>query len=315
MAGPDAKLQVRIQGATWLAPDIVSYELRRPDAGELPAFTAGAHIDLHLGNGLARSYSLLNPQDERYRYVIAVQKDRASRGGSTWVHERFRAGDIVPISVPRNNFPLDEAAEHSLFIAGGIGITPIMSMMRRLTSLGKPWQLVYCARTREAAAFADILQENVRFNFDGEPGGRMLDIAATVAAAPVNAHLYCCGPLPMLSAFESATAHLPRERVHVEYFTPKEAAALEGGFSVALARSAREFEIPRGKTILDVLLEAGIEVQYSCMEGVCASCETAVLEGVPDHRDSVLTDRERAAGKTMMICCSGAKTKKLVLDL
>lgn len=308
-------LRVRISCATWLAADIISYELRMPDGAALPAFTAGAHVDLHLGSGLVRSYSLVNSQAERHRYVIAVQKDRTSRGGSKWIHERCRVGDIVAISAPRNNFPLNEAAENSLFIAGGIGITPIMSMIARLTELGRRWELVYCARTRDVAAFTDILKGNVRFNFDGEPGGRILDIATVVATAPRNSDLYCCGPLPMLCAFEAATANLAPERVHVEYFTPKEAAALEGGFKVTLARTGREFSIPAGKSILDVLIEAGIDVPYSCMEGVCGSCETGVLEGAPDHRDSVLTDNERAAGRTMMICCSGAKTNKLVLDL
>ena len=308
-------MQLRIKSATWEVPDIVSYELRDPDGGELPPFTAGAHIDLTLPNGLIRSYSLINPQSERLRYVIAVQKDRASRGGSKWVHENFRVGDLVTIAGPRNNFALDESARASLFIAGGIGITPILSMIARLSALGRPWELVYCARTRAAAAFADTLQGNVRFNFDQEPGGCLPDIAALVAAAPPEAHLYCCGPLPMLAAFESATAHVPRERVHVEYFTAREPAAVEGGFKVVLAKSGREFVVPPGKTILDTLLEAGLDIPYSCTEGVCGTCETKVLEGIPDHRDLILTEEERAAGKTMMICCSGAKTEKLVLDL
>jgi len=307
--------QVRIKSATWEAAAITSYELRPAEGTELPPFTAGAHIDLTLPNGLIRSYSLVNRQSERHRYVIAVQKDRASRGGSKWVHENFRVGDLVSINGPRNNFPLEESAERSIFIAGGIGITPILSMMARLTELGREWELIYCARTRAVAAFVDILTGNVRFNFDEEPGGRMLDVGAVVAAAPPNAHLYCCGPLPMLSAFEAATASLPRERVHVEYFTAKEPPAVEGGFRVLLARSGREFVVPAGKTILDTLLDAGLDVPYSCMEGVCGTCETKVLEGVPDHRDLILTEEEHAAGKSMMICCSGAKTERLVLDL
>lgn len=308
-------LQVRVKSATWEAPGIVSFELRALDGGALPAFTAGAHIDLSLPNALVRSYSLVNPQSERERYVIAVQKDRASRGGSAWVHEHLRPGDVLTINGPRNNFALEESAAHSLFIAGGIGITPIVSMTQRLTALGRPWELIYCARTRSAAAFAASLAGNVRFNFDEEPGGRMLDIAATVRAAPAGAHLYCCGPLPMLSAFEAATVHLPRERVHVEYFAAKEAPAVAGGFTVVLAKSGREVAVPAGKTILEALLDAGLDVPYSCMEGVCATCETKVLEGIPDHRDLVLTDSEHAANQTMMICCSGSKSERLVLEL
>lgn len=311
-------LRLRVRSATWEAPNIVSYELRPLEGGELPAFTAGAHIDLTLPNGLIRSYSLVNAQAERHRYVIAVQKDRASRGGSKWVHENFRPGDILTVNGPRNNFALNEAAAKSIFIAGGIGITPIISMTERLSALKRDWELVYCARKRGDTAFAQELEKlgaRVRFNFDEEPGGKMLDIAAVVRAAPADAHLYCCGPLPMLNAFEAATAALPRERVHVEYFTAKEPPAVGGGFKVVLAKSGKEFNVPPGKTILDTLLDAGLDIPYSCMEGVCGTCETKVLEGTPDHRDLILTEDEHAAGKSMMICCSGSKSETLVLDL
>jgi tetrachlorobenzoquinone reductase len=310
-------MKLRVRSVTWEAPNILSYELRALEGGELPPFTAGAHIDLTLPSGLVRSYSLVNAQAERHRYVIAVQKDRASRGGSKWVHEGLRAGDVVNVAGPRNNFALDESAQHSIFLAGGIGITPILGMIDRLQTLGRSWQLVYCARKRAGTAFVDALERmpQVRFNFDEEPGGRMLDVAALVKEAPSGAHLYCCGPLPMLEAFEQATNALPRERVHVEYFTAKEPPAREGGFKVVLARSARELTVPPGKTILDTLSEAGINVAHSCTEGVCGTCETRVLEGIPDHRDLILTEGERASNKTMMICCSGAKSERLVLDL
>lgn len=310
-------LSLRIISATWEAPNIISYELRPPEGGELPAFTAGAHIDITLPNGLVRSYSLLNPQSERHRYVIAVQKDRASRGGSKWVHENFRAGDLVTVNGPRNNFPLDEAAEKSVLIAGGIGITPILSMVERLGAIGRDWELVYCSRKRGGTAFLERLQgkPQVRFNFDEEPGGRMLDIAAVVKAAPPQAHLYCCGPLPMLEAFEQATKDLPRERVHVEYFTAKAPPAVEGGFTIVLAKSGLTLSVAPGKTILDTLRDNGFDTPFSCTEGVCGTCETRVLEGVPDHRDLILTEAERASNKTILICCSGSKSDKLVLDL
>jgi tetrachlorobenzoquinone reductase len=316
-AGNAVTLNLRIKTATWEAPDILSYELRPLDGGNLPAFTAGAHIDLALPNGLVRSYSLLNPQSERHRYVIAVQKDRGSRGGSKWVHDNFRAGGMLSVSSPRNNFALDESAEKSVFIAGGIGITPILSMIERLSAIGRDWELIYCSRTRGGTPFVESLGKYraVRFNFDQEPGGKMLDIGAAVRAAPENGHLYCCGPVPMLDAFEQATKDLPRERVHVEYFTAKEAPAVEGGFKVVLAKSGRELAVPPGKTILGALSDIGIDVPHSCTEGVCGTCETKVLEGIPDHRDVILTDAERAANKTMMICCSGSKSEKLVLDL
>ena len=310
--------QVRVKSATWEAPSITSFDLRPLAGGELPAFTAGAHIDLTLPNGLIRSYSLVNPQTERHRYVIAVQKDRASRGGSKWVHENFRAGDVLTINGPRNNFVLNEAAEKTILIAGGIGVTPLLCMAERLTELKRDWELIYCSRKKADTAFMERLAAfgpRVKHNFDEEPGGKMLDIAAVVRAVPANAHLYCCGPLPMLGAFETATAELPRERVHIEYFTAKEPPAVSGGFKVVLAKSGREFVVPPGKTILDTLLDAGLDIPYSCMEGVCGTCETKVVEGTPDHRDLILTEEEHAAGKVMMICCSGSKSEKLVLDL
>jgi vanillate O-demethylase ferredoxin subunit len=309
-------LQLRITATTWEAPGIISYELRPSEGGELPPFTAGAHIDLTLPNGLVRSYSLLNPQSERHRYVIAVQKDRASRGGSKWMHENLRAGDLITINGPRNNFALDESAAKSFFIAGGIGITPILSMIERLSAVGQDWELIYCARKRAGTAFLELLKQKpqVRFNFDEEPGGTMLNIAEVIQRAPPNAHLYCCGPLPMLSAFEEATKNLARECVHVEYFSAKAPAAVEGGFTVILAKSGRELTVQPGTTILQTLLDAGLDVPNSCTQGICGSCETRVLEGIPDHRDLILTQKERMANTKMMICCSGSKSDKLVLD-
>lgn len=310
-------LQLRIKSAVWEAPNIVSYELRSTDGKDLPPFTAGAHVDITLGNGLVRSYSLVNAQSERHRYMIAVQKDRQSRGGSKWIHQNFRAGEIVPVSEPRNNFALIEDAEKSVFLAGGIGITPMLSMISRLTVLERDWELIYCSRTRASTPFLETLERSprVRLNFDREPGGAMLNIAEMVEAASASSHLYCCGPAPMLEAFAAATKGLQRERVHVEYFTAAEPPATEGGFTVVLAKTNREIEIPPGKTILAALDESGIAVPHSCTEGVCGTCETRILEGIPDHRDRILTDTQRASNKTMMICCSGSKSDKLVLDL
>jgi tetrachlorobenzoquinone reductase len=314
---PEPTFEVWIKSVTWEAPNITSYELYPMDVGELPAFSAGAHIDIKLGNGLIRSYSLVNSQTERHRYVIAVQKDRSSRGGSRWIHENVRPGDVLSIRQPRNNFTLNEDAERSLFIAGGIGITPILSMTDRLSALRRDWELIYCARTAKGAAFRDQLEgrNRVHFHFDEEPGSVKLDLVEVVNAAPRDAHLYCCGPLPMLAAFEIATAGFARERVHVEYFTGTQPAATDGGFQLVLAKSGREFTVAPGKTILATLCEAGLDIPYSCMEGVCGTCETGVLEGMPDHRDLILTEAERAANHTMMICCSGSKSERLVLDL
>jgi len=317
-----ATLQVNVESRSSLAEGIVAYELRPAAGGELPAFAAGAHVDLNLPKGMVRSYSLVNSQEERHRYVIAVNRDAAGRGGSAWVHDSLQPGSDLAISPPRNNFPLAEDAAHSVFVAGGIGITPLWCMIQRLESLGRPWQLVYCARTRTHAAFVDALAElaalresSVTFNFDQEPGGKMLDVGAVVDAALPGTHLYCCGPIPMLEAFERATAAVAPALVHVEYFSAKAPPAAEGGFTVVLKRTGVSFTVKRGKTIIDTLIENGIDAPYSCLEGVCGTCETRVIEGTPDHRDLVLSKNERAANRTMMICCSGSKSETLVLDL
>lgn len=315
-------LQLQLRSITYRASAIVSFELRSPTGAELPPFSAGAHIDIQLPGGITRAYSLLNPQDERHRYVVAVNRDAKSRGGSVYMHDSLKVGAMLPISGPRNNFPLREDASHSVFIAGGVGITPILCMLDRLTKLKRPWTLYYCARTRADAAFLDTLTRykttgagNVNLNFDQGQVANMLDIAGAVAAAPAGSDFYCCGPIPMLESFEKATASQPSERVHVEYFAAKEAPMAEGGFVVECVRSAKTVTVPRGMTILDALLEAGVDAPYSCMQGVCATCEVKVLEGIPDHTDLVLTKEEKASNKVMMICCSGSKTPKLVLDL
>jgi ferredoxin-NADP reductase len=316
----DGQQELRVKRISYEAESINSYELVLPAGGELAPFTAGSHIDLHLKNGMIRSYSLVNDQSERHRYVIAVNKDASGRGGSSFVHDTFKAGDIVTVSGPRNNFALREDAECSLLIAGGIGITPLMSMIRRVEALSRPWQLFYATRTRRAAAFLDefdAIRPNADLNlhFDDEHGGRPLDLAAIVGNAPTNAHLYCCGPVPMLEAFEKATAGRPSGHIHVEYFQAKQAPAVDGGFEIRLARSKRTLAVEPGKTILDAVLDAGIMANYSCSEGVCGTCETRVIDGIPDHRDLFLSPEEKAANKTIMICCSGSKSGTLVLDL
>jgi ferredoxin-NADP reductase len=315
--------QVRVRTSTFEADGILGFELTPlTPAAELPAFKAGAHIDLHLPNGLVRSYSLLNNPKERHRYLIGVNKDAQSRGGSAYLHEVLRTGTVLDIGEPRNNFPLDETAPFNVFIAGGIGITPMLGMIARSQTLGTPWKLYYTARTRQNAAFLSVLESyqgqlgaEVVLNFDQEPGGKLLDLNAIVQTLPANAHVYCCGPLPMLSAYEKSTAGLPPERVHMEYFAAKDSAATDGGFTVELARTGKSFKVLVGHTILDSLLDLGIDPPYSCREGICGTCEVRVMAGTPDHRDLVLSSAEKAANNRMMICCSGAKSAKLVLDL
>lgn len=315
-------LPLRVHSITFEAQGVNSYEFR-PTEGEehLPSFTAGAHIDVGMPGGLARSYSLINPQGERHRYVIAVSRDPKSRGGSRYMHDDLRVGDVLQVTGPRNNFPLAESAGHSVLLAGGIGVTPIFAMVQRLSAQGRSWELHYSARSRKAAAFVRPLAALARqtgsqlhLNFDDETG-RVLDVGSVVAAAPADAHFYACGPEPMLAAFELVTRECPADRVHVERFGVAAPGAPAGAFKVVLARSGAEIVVPPGKTILQALLEAGIDAPHSCMAGVCGTCETRVLAGVPDHRDFVLGDDQRKANEVIMICCSGCKGASLVLDL
>jgi vanillate O-demethylase ferredoxin subunit len=314
-------IRLRVRALTWEAEGILGLELvpMQPDHA-LPAVEAGAHVDLVLADGLVRSYSLTNP-GETHRWCVAVNRDAASRGGSRWIHDALRPGALLEARGPRNHFALDESAPHSVLIAGGIGITPLLAMARRLTTLGRPWTLHYAARTRAQMAFVAELRSlaeragatlDLRTDHEGDPP---LDLRAIVATLPAGAHVYACGPAGLLDAFEAATAALPRGRVHLERFANAQAAASDGGFTVLLARSGRRVPVLPGQTVLDAVLAAGLEPMYSCREGVCGTCETRVLRGTPDHRDLVLGDAEKAAGDRMMICCSGALTPELELDL
>ncbi|HEX2888754.1 PDR/VanB family oxidoreductase [Vineibacter terrae] len=295
------------------------FELRRPDGSDVPPFTAGAHIDLHLAGGLVRQYSIANAPGERDRYLLGIKREAQGRGGSRFVHDAVKVGAILKVSLPRNNFPLVEAAASSVFVAGGIGITPIRSMVHRAHAIGQDWRLHYAVRRRPEAVFAAellSLGDRVRLHVDEESEGRLLDLPAVIAAAPAGAHLYCCGPAPMMAAFKAAAAGaVPAERTHLEYFTSDTAPAVQGGFVVALARSGRRIVVPPGTSILEALRAAGLRVQAACEQGVCGTCETQVLEGTPDHRDMILSDDEKAAGRSMMICCSGSRSEVLVLDL
>jgi ferredoxin-NADP reductase len=313
----DALIEVRLSAIRYAARDTNLYEFTSLDGKPLPAYQPGAHIDVHLPNGVVRQYSLLEPEPQPHRYMIGVKRDPASRGGSRYVHDELRVGRALKISAPRNNFPLAEDARHVILFAGGIGITPIWCMVQRLEKLGRSWKLYYACRSRSDMAFLRALEAmaSSTFHFDDEAGGKFLDVIGIVAAAPKDAHLYCCGPTPMLNAFEAATANWPRDQIHIEYFTPKQEPAKTGGFVVELARSGREFVIPEGKSILQVLLDAGVDVDYSCELGICGACEQRVISGTPEHRDAILTEEEQAANTKVMICCAGCKSERLVLDL
>ena len=258
--------------------------------------------------------------------MVAVNREPSGKGGSSYLHDQIRVGQVLSISEPRDSFPLKETTAHSVLIAGGIGITPLWSMVQRLSEIGAPWTLYYSARERECAAFVEPIAElassaggQVYMNFDAGASEKRLDLRAIVNAAPPDAHVYCCGPVPMLESFESACAQRDPALVHREYFAAPAAKqtsdTAERAFTVTLVRTGRTIEVGRETSILDAILQAGIEVSYSCASGVCGACETKVLFGDIDHRDYVLSDAVRQAGQTMMICCSRAMSAELSLDL
>jgi tetrachlorobenzoquinone reductase len=314
-----APLSVVVSRINQEALTVRSYELVSSDDGSLPQFAPGAHIGVDLPNGLRRSYSLVNTPGDNRRYIIAVHDDVDGRGGSRYIHDNLKVGDTLTISPPSNNFLLEEDAPHCVMIAGGIGITPLWCMIQRLEQLGRSWELWYVARTPSHMAFLKELSalpsHRVHLMFDRVAGGDVLDLRQLIAATNPGVHLYCCGPAAMLSQFESLCAEMNRHNVHVEYFHSDRDADTKGGFTVVLAKSGERIRVQQGQTILDALLDRGIEVPYSCQEGLCRSCITSVTSGVPDHRDRVLTPEERMSNRVITVCCSGSLSDEITLDL
>ena len=317
-------LRVYVTKVTDEAESIRSYELIAAEGGALPDFAAGAHTVVNLPNGMARQYSLTGDAGERQRYLIAVQREAKGRGGSRWIYDNLREGDNLEISSPVNHFALAEEAERHLLIAGGIGITPILAMARSLERAGADYNLVYCARRPARAAFRNLLlsppfHDRVSFVYDEEEGPQRLDLAALLSAQPLGTHAYCCGPAGMIRAFRQAASHWPSGRVHFELFAADPEAphlsTVDRAFTVEIASTGQRFTIPPGRSILAVLSGHGLEVPKLCESGYCGSCLTGVLEGVPEHRDTVQSDADRAAGTYIALCCSRAKSDLLVLDL
>ena len=312
-------MQLRVRSITYLAEAVNGYELVDPRGRDLPRFAAGAHVDLRLG-GLVRQYSLWNDPAERRRYCIAVLREDASRGGSRHLHDTVRVGDLVEVSLPRNNFPLDAAAERHLLIAGGIGIAPIMAMIAELRRRRADFQLHYCTRSAERTAFRDDLaplaaEGRVHFHYDGGDPSRGLDVTAALRDPPPGTHLYYCGPETLMAAAAEAAKDWPAGSVHCEYFTvPPAVSGLEDRpFRVSLAKRGVEYEVPVGETIVGVLRRHGVAVRTSCELGYCGACLTPYLAGEPDHRDQVLEEHGRE--RYVLICCARSKTPVLQLDL
>ncbi|RJG13622.1 oxidoreductase [Pseudomonas cavernicola] len=316
-------MQVQIVRKFEAATDIFAFELARPDGIDLSAFSAGAHIDVHLQDGIVRQYSLCNDSSERHRYLIAVLRDPNSRGGSIAMHA-LKEGELLEIGEPKNHFSLASDAEHSLLLAGGIGVTPILCMAETLAAKGVSFEMHYCARDASRMAFRERLTHGdlARFSnlyFDDAGAASRIDLAALLASPIPGKHLYVCGPGGFIMAVLEAAkaAGWDDHCIHREFFaaaSPPQASDSHT-FQVKLSSDGRVIDVPRDKTVVEVLLAAGVEVPTSCREGVCGMCLTRVLAGEPDHNDFYLSDDEKALNDQFLPCCSRSKSPLLVLDL
>lgn len=315
-------MELKVGAKTVEADSICSYELVHADGRPLPPFTAGAHIDVHISSGLVRQYSLCNSPGETHRYQIAVLRDPSSRGGSHAMHDNIHRGAVIRVSAPKNHFPLLDAT-HTLLMAGGIGVTPMLAMAEQLQSQGASFDLHYSARSPERTAFRQRIAaapyaDKVHFHFDAGAPSQQLDLPALLAAQGPDTHLYVCGPGGFIDfVLGGARAQgWPAEQLHVEYFAAATVDTTgDRPFDVRIASTGQVFTVPADRTVIKVLEEHGIDVPYACEEGVCGTCLTRVLEGEPEHRDMYLTDEEHAANQEFTPCCSRAKSALLVLDL
>lgn len=306
-----------------IADGVVALDLGRPDGGDLPAWQPGAHVDVHLPapeGELVRQFSLCSAPEDRTLWRIAVLREPAGRGGSRYVHDVLAERDTLQVRGPRNHFPL-EPADAYLFVAGGIGVTPLLPMVAQAERRGARWQLEYGGRTADSMAFRRELVSRYGSRVRPRPEDRygLLDLDGLLGAPAPGTLVYCCGPEPLLRAVEERCAGWPQGALHVERFTAPQpsarATADAPSFEVELAVSGRTLTVPPELSVLEAVEKAGIAVLSSCRAGTCGTCETAVLEGAVEHRDTLLTAEERACDDTMMICVSRAAGPRLVLEL
>jgi ferredoxin-NADP reductase len=303
------------------AVDIAVLTFESSEGTALPEAAPGSHIDLHLPGGLVRQYSLLTPLCTPSRHVVGVKRQADGRGGSVWLHDVLKVGDVLEASLPRNHFPLEQDAGETLLLAGGIGITPLYSMYERLRAQGRPVWLHYWCRSAEHALFHERLGDSPGVTVHlstARAGGAWKSLAEVIDAMPARASVYCCGPQAMMDEVASRLQARPGVSLHLEHFHPVAVAspdAPDAAFEITLARSGKTFQVEPGQTILEVLKDASIDVEYSCEEGVCGACETKVIEGVPIHRDVVYSVADHQRRGTVMICCAGSRSRRLVLDL
>ncbi len=304
------------------AKDVVLLTLASVSGQPLPAQEPGAHLEWHLPNGLVRQYSLCGDPSDSSHYLIGVGRAASSRGGSEYIHQHVRVGTEIRNAQIRNNFRMDSNARRNRFIAGGIGITPIMSMVRQSAAQGLPWSLTYCTRSRNRAAFLDVLAqypEAVRYHVDEESNGQTVDLVSVLGSPSEGEHLYCCGPAPLMEAVQAGTSHWPSDHVHFEWFSaPADAAAGVGerkSFVAILKRSGQRVEVGADTSLLEALEQNGVDLPFSCREGLCRTCEIPLCGGEAEHLDHVLSEAEKASQCSIIACVSRARTPELVLDL
>lgn len=310
-----------VRSRTTPAAGVVVLDLAHPNAQELPRWEPGAHIDLLVGDNLTRQYSLCGDFDDPSVWRVGVLLDPGSRGGSRFVHANLHEGVNVRVRGPRNHFPLVDATRYR-FVAGGIGITPILAMIEAVQRAGKDWTLLYGGRTRASMAFVNVLVQRYAQRVTVWPQDErgLLDLASLLKDPDDNTLVYSCGPEGLLTAVENGCADWPAGALHLERFATRTPTAQESTgalerFEVVCHRTGVTLEVASDKSILKVLEEAQVPIMASCYEGICGACEADVLEGTPDHRDSVLTEAEQTAGEVMMVCVSRSRTERLVLDL
>jgi ferredoxin-NADP reductase len=322
---PQTGMSLLVRQIRFEANGINSYELVDPDGNELPPFTAGAHIDIHLANGTIRQYSLCNSPTERDRYVIAVLRDEKGRGGSRALHDTLHVQHIVTVSQPRNNFNLVPEAKKVILLAGGIGMTPLKSMAHALEAQGVAFEMHYCARNASCVAFKEQLDATwehgkLHYHFDHGDPANGLDIKGLLSEASADTHVFYCGPGGFMKACADAASHWPAGTVHFEHFKAPEPPASDAGtatapgsFMLKIASTGAMLEVPADRSITEVLAQAGVHVDTSCEAGLCATCKIRYLEGEVDHRDYILSDGEH--GQWLTACVSRATSGVLVLDL
>jgi ferredoxin-NADP reductase len=310
-------IDVAVRQLRWEADGVVSVQLQSCAGGPLPSWEPGAHIDLVLPTGIQRQYSLCGPVGERSYYQIGVRRERTSRGGSEYVHAFLRPGQRLTLAGPRNTFELQPATSY-LFVAGGIGITPILPMVRQAESWGLDWHLLYGGHTAGSMPFLGELRDyGSRVSFYPSDADARIPLTEHLTEIRPGMKIYACGPAALLTALEEAVSHWPAGTLHLERFKPRSRmpSTDDRPIEVECAASGKSVTVAEGQSILTALEDAGVNVSSSCRSGICGACETTVLEGVPDHRDDILSEAERAANDRMFVCVSRSQTPRLVLDV